>query len=312
MINIIQKRFLFFAISIAVLLICIVFLLVAGLNIGMDFSGGSRLTITFEQEVTTEELEAELSSLGYGNAIVQGTSSGDFIIRTTKLTTDEKELLKENLSETFGEFTEKGFEDISPETALGTVRIAVIGVILAAAGIMAYITWAFRTMPKPARYGICAIVALLHDTLIVLGLFSILGIIMNIEVNLMFITGILAVIGYSVNNIVVIFDRIRENVKVNPAANFEMVVNNSVTQTFSRSINTSFTSIITVLALILFISTNIESFAWALLIGIIAGTFDSICIAPSLLVVWEKNEWHRFIDWLPMLKSKQPQQINLP
>jgi preprotein translocase subunit SecF len=305
MINIIKKRFLFFAISIAALLICIVFLLAAGLNIGMDFSGGSRLTINFEQEVTLEELEAELSSIGYGNAVVQGTSSGDYIIRTAKMTADEKELLEENLAAAFGEFTEKGFEDISPETALGTARVAIIGVVLAAAVIMAYITWAFRSMPKPFRYGVCAVVALIHDTLIVVGLFSILGIVMNMEVNLMFITGILAVIGYSVNNIVVIFDRIRENVKANPAASFEMVVNNSVTQTFSRSINTSFTTIITVLALILFIGTNIESFAWALLIGIIAGTFDSLFIAPSLLVVWEKNEWRRFIDWLPMVKAKQ-------
>ncbi len=305
MINIIKKRFLFFAISIAALLICIVFLLAAGLNIGMDFSGGSRLTINFEQEVTLEELEAELSSIGHGNAVVQGTSSGDYIIRTAKMTADEKELLEENLAAAFGEFTEKGFEDISPETALGTARVAIIGLVLAAAVVMAYITWAFRSMPKPFRYGVCAVVALIHDTLIVVGLFSILGIVMNMEVNLMFITGILAVIGYSVNNIVVIFDRIRENVKTNPAASFEMVVNNSVTQTFSRSINTSFTTIITVLALILFIGTNIESFAWALLIGIIAGTFDSLFIAPSLLVVWEKNEWRRFIDWLPMVKSKQ-------
>jgi len=305
MINIIKKRFLFFAISIAALLICIVFLLAAGLNIGMDFSGGSRLTINFEQEVTLEELEAELSSIGYGNAVVQGTSSGDYIIRTAKMTADEKELLEVNLAAAFGKFTEKGFEDISPETALGTARVAIIGVVLAAAVVMAYITWAFRSMPKPFRYGVCAVVALIHDTLIVVGLFSILGIVMNMEVNLMFITGILAVIGYSVNNIVVIFDRIRENVKTNPAASFEMVVNNSVTQTFSRSINTSFTTIITVLALILFIGTNIESFAWALLIGIIAGTFDSLFIAPSLLVVWEKNEWRRFIDWLPLVKSKQ-------
>jgi preprotein translocase subunit SecF len=305
MINIIKKRFLFFAISITALLICIVFLLAAGLNIGMDFSGGSRLTISFEQQVTIDELETELSSIGYGNAIVQSTSSNDFIIRTAKLNADEKELIKEDLAASFGEFTEKGFEDIPPETALGTARIAAIGVVLAAAGIMAYITWAFRAMPKPARYGVCAVVALIHDTLIVLGLFSILGIVMNMEVNLMFITGILAVIGYSVNNIVVIFDRIRENVKANPAASFEMVVNNSVTQTFSRSINTSITTIITVLALILFIGSNIESFAWALLIGIIAGTFDSLFIAPSLLVVWEKHEWHRFIDWLPMFKNKQ-------
>jgi len=172
-------------------------------------------------------------------------------------------------------------------------------------GIMAYIIWAFRSMPKPIRYGTCAIIALLHDTLITVGAFAILNTVMDIEVNLMFVTGILAVIGYSVNNTVVIFDRIRENLKANPSADLELVVNNSVTQTFARSINTSFTCIITVLALILFIGTNIQSFAWALLIGIIAGAFDSICVAPALLVVWEKNEWRRFISWMPMIKAKQ-------
>jgi preprotein translocase subunit SecF len=209
------------------------------------------------------------------------------------------------LAAAFGEFTEKGFEDIPPETAIGTARVAVFGLILAALVVMAYITWAFRAMPKPFRYGVCAVIALLHDALIVLGIFAILGLTLNLEVNLMFITGILAVIGYSVNNVVVIFDRVRENVKANPGASFEMIVNNSVNQTFSRAINTSLTTTITVLALILFIGSSIESFAWALLIGIIAGTFNSLFVATSLLVVWEKREWRRFIDWLPMFKAKK-------
>jgi preprotein translocase subunit SecF len=305
MINIIKKRFLFFAISISALLISIIFLLSAGLNIGMDFSGGSRLTVNFEQQVTIEEVEAELSSIGYGTAIVQKASSDDFIIRTAKLSAAEKETIKTDLAAAFGEFTEKGFEDIPPETAIGTARVAVFGLILAALVVMAYITWAFRAMPKPFRYGVCAVIALLHDALIVLGIFAILGLTLNLEVNLMFITGILAVIGYSVNNVVVIFDRVRENVKANPGASFEMIVNNSVNQTFSRSINTSLTTTITVLALILFIGSSIESFAWALLIGIIAGTFNSLFVATSLLVVWEKREWRRFIDWLPMFKAKK-------
>ncbi|MDD4924034.1 MAG: protein translocase subunit SecF [Dehalococcoidales bacterium] len=309
MINIIKKRFLFFAISISALLISIIFLLAAGLNIGMDFSGGSRLTLNFEQQIAIGDLEAELSSIGYGTAVVQSASSGDYIIRTAKLSAEEKETIKTDLAAAFGEFIEKGFEDIPPETAIGTARVAVIGLVLAAAVVMAYITWAFRAMPKPFRYGVCAVIALLHDALIVLGIFAILGITAHLEVNLMFITGILAVIGYSVNNIVVIFDRIRENVKANPGASFEVIVSNSITQTFSRSINTSLTTLITVLALILFIGTNIQSFAWALFIGIIAGTFDSLFIATSLLVVWEKKEWRRFIDWMPMFRAKQ-QNIN--
>ncbi|MFA5628723.1 MAG: protein translocase subunit SecF [Dehalococcoidales bacterium] len=305
MINIIKKRFLFFAISVSALLISIIFLLTAGLNIGMDFSGGSRLTVNFEKQVAIENLEAKLADIGYGTAVVQSASSGDFIIRTAKLNAAEKETIKTALTAEFGAFTEKGFEDIPPETAIGTAKVALVGLILAALGVMAYITWAFRAMPKPFRYGVCAVIALLHDVLIVLGIFSILGIIMHIEVNLMFITGILAVIGYSVNNVVVIFDRVRENVKANPGADFETTVNNSVNQTFARCMNTSLTTTMTVLALMLFIGSNIDSFAWALLVGILAGTYNSLFVATSLLVVWEKKEWRRFISWMPLFKTKQ-------
>ncbi|MDD4874562.1 MAG: protein translocase subunit SecF, partial [Dehalococcoidales bacterium] len=279
MFNIINKRFSFFLISIVVLIICLVVLGVSGLNIGMDFSGGSRLTLSFEQEVTIEELETELVNLGFENAVVQVTSSGDYIIRTEKLSADGKTQLKEDLTSAFGAFTETAFTDISPETALGTARISVIAVIAAAVGILMYITWAFRIMPKPFRYGTCAIVALLHDTLITLGIFTMVGFAMNLEINLMFITGILAVLGYSVNNTVVVFDRIRENLRTNPSASFETIVNTSITQTFARSMNSSLTTIITVLALILFIGTNIQSFALALIIGIVVGTFDSLFVA---------------------------------
>jgi preprotein translocase subunit SecF len=304
MFNIINNRFLFFAISIAILIISIAALLISGLNIGMDFSGGSRLTLSFEQNVTIEDLQSEMSSLGYQNAVIQLTGNGDYIIRTEKLSAGEKTQLKEDLTSAFGEFTETGFTDISPETALGTARISIIAVIAAAIVIMLYITWAFRIMPKPFRYGTCAIIALVHDTLITLGIFTIVGLVTDLEVNLMFITGILAVLGYSVNNTVVVFDRIRENLRATPSAGFDAIVNTSITQTFARSMNSSLTTVITVLALILFIGSNIQSFAWTLLIGILVGTFDSLFIAPSLLVVWEKKEWRRFISWLPMVKAK--------
>jgi preprotein translocase subunit SecF len=168
---------------------------------------------------------------------------------------------------------------------------------------MLYVTWAFRRMPKPLRYGTCAIVALLHDTLVAVGIFSIIGGVLQWEVNLMFITGILAVIGYSVNNTVVVFDRIRENLLKNTAADFKTVVNSSLTESLTRSVNTSLTTIIVVLALLLFVGATIQNFAVVLLIGIIAGTFSSLFIAPSLLVVWESHEWRRFISWLPFINT---------
>ena len=175
---------------------------------------------------------------------------------------------------------------------------------MAAVGIMLYVTWAFRRMPKPFRYGTCAIVALLHDALIALGVFSIIGGILGWEVNLMFITGILAVIGYSVNNTVVIFDRIRENLTRSENPDFEAIVNSSLTESLTRSINTSMTTIIVVLALLLFVGSTIQNFSVVLLTGIIAGTFSSLFIAPSLLVAWEDREWRRFIRWIPFLKTK--------
>jgi len=303
MFNIIGNRFRFFLISVVVILIGIVSLSSFGLKADIEFSSGSLLTLRFDEKIELAEFRQELDNLGHTNAIVQTTGGGDFLIRTFRLTTDEKTQLEDELAARFGSLTEESFVSISPETAIQTVRTAAIAIAIAAIGIMAYVTWAFRRMPKPFRYGTCAIIALLHDALVALGVFSILGGVMGWEVNLMFITGILAVIGYSVNNTVVIFDRIRENLLKGPSTNFELVVNNSLVESLTRSLNTSLTTIIVVLALLLFIGSTIQNFSVVLLIGIIAGTFSSLFIAPSLLVVWEKGEWRRFIRWLPMVKS---------
>jgi preprotein translocase subunit SecF len=303
MIDITGKRSRFFLISGVVILIGIISLAVFGLQAGIELRGGSMLTLGFEQEVDLSELKAELGSLGHANAIVQTTGEGDYLIRTTKLTAVEKTELKENLTARFGPSDEKSFEDIDPIIAKQTARIATIAVAVAAIGIMIYITWAFRRMPKPFRYGACAIVALLHDALIALGVFSIIGGVLGWEINLMFITGLLAVIGYSVNNTVVVFDRIRENLLESPNSDFEAIVNNSLVETLTRSLNTSLTTIIVVLALLLFVGATIQNFAVVLLIGVIAGTFSSLFIAPSLLVVWEKGEWKRFTRWLPLKSS---------
>ncbi len=301
--DIIGKRFRFFSISGIIILICIISLAGFGLKAGIEFSSGSQLTIGFEAEVETAELRQELADLGYDNAIIQSTGGGDFLIRTAVLSAEEKTQLETGLETRFGTLTESGFINVDPITAGQTANIAAIAVAVAAIGIMLYVTWAFRRMPKPLRYGSCAIVALIHDALVAVGVFSIIGGILQWEVNLMFITGILAVIGYSVNNTVVVFDRIRENLLKNSSADFEVIVNNSLAESLVRSLNTSLTTVIVVLALLLFIGSTIQNFAVVLLIGILAGTFSSLFIAPSLLVVWEKREWRRFINWLPFVKT---------
>jgi len=188
--------------------------------------------------------------------------------------------------------------------ATETASNAVIAVAIAAIGVLLYVTWAFHRMPKPFRYGTSAIIALIHDALVAVGVFSILGGLLDWEINLMFITGILAVIGYSVNNTVVVFDRIRENLNLGVSADFEVVVNNSLVETLGRSINTSLTTLFVLLALLFFVGVSIQNFAVVLLVGVIVGTFSSICIAPTLLVVWEKKEWGRLIQWLPAIKGR--------
>jgi len=304
MFDIIGKRFWFFLISGVVILIGIISLLTFGLKTGIEFSSGSMTILNFEQEVAQADLERELANLGYANAIVQRTGEGYFSIRSHLLSDEEKTQLKSALAAKFGSVTEEGFYYVDPVIATKTARIAAIAVAVAAIGILLYVTWAFHRMPKPFHYGTCAIIALVHDALVALGVFSILGGILDWEINLMFITGILAVIGYSVNNTVVVFDRIRENLKMGVSLDFEVVVNNSLVETLGRSLNTSLTTLFVVLALLFFVGATIQNFAVVLLIGIIAGTFSSLCIAPPLLVVWEKGEWGRFIQWLPLRAAK--------
>jgi preprotein translocase subunit SecF len=302
--DIIGKRFWFFTISGLVILIGIISLATAGLPSGIEFSSGSLLTVSFVEDVAHDEFVDEISNLGYTDAIVQETRAGEFLIRTHELTDEEKASIESVLAERFGELSEAQFTSVSPMIASETTSNAVIAVVIAAVGILAYVTWAFRRMPKPLHYGACAIVALVHDAVIAMGIFSILGAIMGLQVNLMFITGILAVIGYSVNNTVVIFDRIRENLIKGIGADFEMVVNNSLVETLGRSVNTSLTTLIVVLSLLFFVGATIQNFVIVLIIGIIAGTFSSVCIAPSLLVVWDSGEWERFIPRFLSSKSK--------
>jgi preprotein translocase subunit SecF len=304
MFNVTGKRILFLIISETIILISIIALVVFGLKPGVEFSSGSILTISFEQEVTQPELETAMADLGYTNVIIQHTGGGDFIIRTQELSSEEKTTLENALSAEFGTATEREFYSVSPMVAAETLNNAIIAVAVASVGILLYITWAFRKMPKPFHYGVCAIIALMHDVVVVLGVFAILGAIMNWEINLMFITGVLAVIGYSINNTVVVFDRVRENLKRGISFNFETVVNNSLVETMSRSTNTSFTTMIVVLALLLFVGSTILNFAVVLLIGIIAGTYSSVFVAPNLLIIWEKGEWGRLI-LLPQTKAKE-------
>jgi len=297
MFDITGKKSWFFLISAVVILIGIISLASFGrLQGGIEFSSGSMMSVDFEQDVSSSELKAELANLGYNNAIVQSVEGGNFYIRTDKLSDEKKAALEAKL----GNLEETEFHSVSPMVATETANNAIIAIAIAAIGILLYVTWAFHRMPKPFAYGTCAVIALVHDALVVLGIFSIFSALWDWEINLMFITGILAVIGYSVNNTVVIFDRIRENQTRGINPDFEVVVNSSLVETIGRSLNTSVTTFFVVIALLLFVGASIMNFAVVLLIGIVVGTYSSICIAPQLLLVWEKGEWGKI---LPSLRS---------
>ncbi|MFC1933882.1 protein translocase subunit SecF [Chloroflexota bacterium] len=303
MFDIIGKRFWFFLIAGIVILGSIISLATFGLKAGIEFSSGSLMTVGFEQKVDRGELKQELASLGYANVIIQRIGEGDFLIRLPELSGADKTELETGLSVRFGALEVKEFDAVSPMVATETTQNAGIAVAVAAIGILLYVTWAFHRMPNPFRYGTCAIIALIHDALVAMGVFSVLGGILGWEINLMFVTGILAVIGYSVNNTVVVFDRIRENLTRDAKSGFEVVVNNSLVSTLSRSLNTALTTLFVAVALLLFVGASIQNFAIVLVIGIIAGTYSSLCIAPPLLVVWRKGEWGRFIPWLSRGKA---------
>lgn len=295
MFDIVGKRRWFFTISLVLILASAIALAVLGLKPGIDFSSGSIITLSFEEAVTPEEVQDEMLNLGYAGQVEE--SQGKIIIHTVELSAAERSAVEDGLVAKFGPIDEesRGFENVSPVIATETARIAGIAVGVAAVAILIYITWAFRRMPRPFRYGTCAVIALMHDVIVVLGIFTILGSFMNWEVNLMFITGILAVIGYSVNNTVVVFDRIRENLRQGVSTDFEVVVNTSLVETLGRSLNTSLTTLAVVIALVLFVGVSIQNFAVVLLIGVIAGTYSSLFVAPQLLVAWEKGRRSGFV-----------------
>ena len=296
-----KKRWFLLASAIIIVAGLISVLVPGGLKLGVDFEGGISATLGPKEgeTLTLEQVEQKLNVLGHSEAAksVQVLGEGDFFIRTRELDENEQEKLRNGLSE-IGEVKE--FGAISAVVASETVRNAAIAVGVAAIAMLLYIAWAFRRMPSPFRYGTCAIIALIHDVLVVLGIFSFLGRTLNWEIDPMFIIAVLAVIGYSVNDTVVVFDRIRENLTKGITGDLGNTVNFSLTQTLGRSLNTSITTLLAVLAVYLFVGGPIRNFVMALFIGIVAGTYSSIFIASQLLVVWERREWSRFLPKIPL------------
>lgn len=296
----------FFIFSALVILPGIVFLIIApGLRQGIDFTGGSTLTLEFSDPVNQTDLRAELATLGHSDATVQQLEDNIFFIRTKEL--DEVARVAV-LADTERNLSPNGvqqlsFDLVSPVVAGETILNAIYAILAAAVGIFLYVWWAFRNVPSPFRYGAAAIVALLHDAIIVIGIFSILGVLIEMEVGTMFLVAILTVIGYSVNDTIVVFDRIRENVLTFPNRELSEVVNLSISETIGRSLNTSLTLLITLMALMLFGGSTIREFLLVLLIGVVVGTYSSIAIASQALISWEYGDFKRVILRRPVEAS---------
>ena len=302
MIDLVNKRFWFFLASAMILLTGITSLVIFGLKPGIEFTSGSTMTLQFSQSVQQSELRGKLAELGYGNAIIQRTGEGNFFVHTTELGKGEKDKVVSGLAREFGcDITVLDFYSVSPIVAREIWHNALIAIAIASVGILLYMAWAFRRMPQPFRWGSCALIALTHDVLITVGVFSVLGRAANIEIDAMFIIGLMTIIGYSVNNTIVVFDRTRENINKGISRDFATTVNVSLVETLSRSLNTSLTTVFVLVALLLFGGSTIHNFILVLLVGLIAGTYSSLCISSQLLVVWMGDGW----GW-PFGKKPQP------
>lgn len=308
MLNIMRYRYWYFALSLLMILPGALAVFAFGIPRSIDFEGGSFFELTFADasQVSDAGLAEVFEAAGFtGPKIVQATddatSATRFQVTAPSVAvvaalrgedgTVTKEALYTGLRGRFGDFEELQFTDVGPTVGAEVTQKAIIAVALACLGILAFLTLQFRNVPHPIRYGTCAILALIHDVFVVLGIAAIMGHYFGWEVDALFLTALLTVIGFSVHDSIVVFDRIRENIGRMRGVPFERVVNHSVVQTLDRSINTQLTALFTLVSIFLYSQGALQEFVFWLIVGIISGTYSSIFNAAPLLVVWENREW---------------------
>ena len=296
--NLIKHTKIYLILSLLVLVPGIASLLANGLNLAIDFTGGSVFKYKFAGVVENkEETQSKIIDLFLSkNVTVENLSyeSADtIIIRTKPVESSQNAEVDTELENNFEGISQLSYETIGPSVGRETAKNSFIAVALASVGILLYIAFAFRNVPKPysgLRFGASAVIAMLHDAFVVLGVFSILGYFLKIEIDALFITAMLTVIGFSVHDTIVVFDRIRENLQKLPKSwEFSEIVNYSLVETLNRSLATSLTVIITLTSLLVLGGETIKYFVLALLIGIVSGTYSSIFNAAPLLVIWENQ-----------------------
>jgi preprotein translocase subunit SecF len=302
LLDIVGKRYWYFALSLLIIIPGTFTLITSGLKLGVDFTGGTEFTIQIPQKDQSVRIDSVVrgvvGSIGYVQPVIASTCPGkcQYLVRTKEASQKQVNALDAAVTKNFGP-NAKVLHHISVSGTIASqlTQQAITAVVAAAVAILLYISFAFRRAPNPFRFGIAALIAMLHDVLVVLGIFAILGKTLNVEVDSTFVTAMLTIIGFSVHDTIVIFDRIRENLGRRTGQAYDQVVNYSILQSFVRSINTSFTVVLTLLAVFLFTGEAIRYFVLAMLIGIISGTYSSIFNASQILVVWQNHELSRFL-----------------
>lgn len=289
MLKIVEKRNWFFALSLLVIIPGLISILLWGLKLGADFTGGTLLEVKFKTKVEKQRI-IEVGVSEKLEIQTQPTSNKSYILRTKPLDDKQVKTLLADLNKKYPGTDQLRIETIGPTIGKELLQKSLTALLFASVAIVLFIAWAFRSVPKPAsswRFGITAIVTLLHDVIVLVGIFSILGHFLNVEIDSLFVTSALTVIGFSVHDTIVVFDRIRENLNKASYKTFEETVSHSIVQTLGRSINTSMTVVLVLAALLLFGGSSIRWFVVALLVGIISGTYSSIFNAAPILVVWQ-------------------------
>ncbi len=287
--QIVSRRKTYFILSAALIMASALSLIFWGLNLAIDFTGGTLMEIEFgDRRPTNQEVREKLADLELGQINLQSTGERGMILRLKEIDEQTHQRILEALG--LSQINEKRFESIGPLIGSELKRKAFWAIILALAAIIAYIAWAFRKVSKPVaswQYGLVAIIALFHDVFITLGLFSLLGHLKGIEIGLPLVAAFLTILGYSVNNSIVIFDRVRENLLKTSWSDFSQVINQSINQSLTRCLNTALTTLFVLLAIFLLGGQSIKYFSLALIVGIVIGTYSSIFITSPLVAAWQ-------------------------
>jgi preprotein translocase subunit SecF len=294
MFAIVQRRYWYFALSLLVIVPGLIALALWGLPLSIDYTSGTLLEVQFTQTtrpIDIAQVRQVYTNHGFPDTTVQTSGTNAIIARSKSLSADEQKAILADLTAQYGTPTVISADTVSPVIGSEVAVRAAEAVGLAAIGILIYITYAFRKAEHPFRYGVAAIIAMLHDVLVVVGTAAILGHFLGWEVDSLFLTALLTVAAFSVHDTIVVFDRIRENLLTQRRMDYETVVNHSIIQTLDRSINTQLTVMLTLLSLALFGGTTVRHFVVTLLIGVFSGTYSSIFNAAPILVVWENRDW---------------------